>query len=212
VRLPFVQNLNNQKYQETLEMPVTHEQITELRAQLQRDRELIGKDEAAQPFLDFQERNIEALENKWAERDPVAALDHVLSEIENNEIGRDSATAEDLAAITLDIRENERTLEAVPVENRNTPLFKIAEQCIALQKKNCIALADKTDLQDRIFGVVESTKRLRAELEEVDRLIRANAELNLGATHAVFEHFRDSLMPALDSVLGKSLGDILSAS
>jgi hypothetical protein len=187
-------------------------QLQSLREQLQRDRELIGKSEGAKPYLDFQEQNIQALENKWAERNPVAALDHVLSEIEASEIGRDSATAEDLAAITEDIRENERTLEAVPAENRNTPLFKIAEQCIALQKKNCIALADKTDLQDRILGVIESTKRLRAELEEVDRLTQANAELNLGATRTVFEHFKNSLLPALNSVLDKSLGDILSAS
>jgi hypothetical protein len=192
-------------------MPVDFTQVQELRAQLQRDRELIGKSEGAQSYLDFQERNIEALENKWAERNPVAALDHVLSEIEASEIGRDSATAEDLAAITEDIRDNERTLEAVPAENRNTPLFKIAEQCIALQKRNCIALADKTDLQDRILSVVDSTKRLRAELEEVDRLIQANADLNLGATRTVFEHFRASLLPALNSVLDKSLADILSA-
>lgn len=192
-------------------MPVTKQQITDLRRQLAADRELIGNDEAAKPFLDFQERNIEDLENSWAKRDPIAALDHVLSEIENGEIGSDSATAEDPAAITSDIRQNERTLEAVPAENRNTSLFKIAEQCIALQKKNCIALANKSDLQDRILGVVESTKRLRAELGEVDRLIQANSELNLGATRTVFEHFKSSLLPALDSVLSKSLGDILTA-
>ena len=59
--------------------------------------------------------------------------------------------------------------------------------------------------------MVESTKHLRAELEEVDRLIQANAELNLGATRAVFEHFRDSLMPTLNLALGKSLGVILTA-
>ena len=192
-------------------MPVDLQQLQSLRAQLQRDQELIGKIEGAKPYLDFQERNIQSLENKWAETNPVAALDHVLSEIEASEIGRDSATAEDLAAIASEIRRNECTLEAVPAENRNTPLFKIAEQCIALQKKNVIALADKTNLQDRILSVVDSTKYLRAEFEQVDRLVRENSELDLGATAKVFRHFRESLTPALDSVLGKSLGDILSA-
>ncbi len=50
-------------------MSVTKEQITELRRQLAADRELIGNAEAAKPFLDFQERNIEDLENSWAKRD-----------------------------------------------------------------------------------------------------------------------------------------------
>ena len=193
-------------------MPLDLQQLQSLRAQLQRDRELIGQSEGVAPYLEFQERNIQDLENSWAKRNPIDALDHILSEVENSEIGRDSATAEDLAAITSDIRENERTLEAVPAENRNTPLFKIAKQCIALQKKNVIALADKSDLQERILGVIDSTKRLRAELEEVDRLIQANSELNLGATRTVFEHFRASLLPALDAVLSKSLVEILSAS
>ena len=192
-------------------MPVTLEKLKELRHTLESDRELIGNDERAKPFLDFQERNLQDLENGWARKNPIEALNEGLSEIEQTQIGKDSATAEDLAAIASDIRENERTLEAVPAESRNTPLFKIAEQCIALQKKNCIALADKSDLQDRILSVVESTKHLRAELNEVDRLIQANAEINLGAVAKVFEHFRASLVPALDSVLSKSLGDILTA-
>ncbi len=90
------------------------------------------------------------------------------------------------------------------------PLFKIAEKAIALLKSNCIALADKGDLQDRKIDVIERTKYLRAELEKVDRLIRKNAELNLGATAKVFQHFRETLAPVLDALLSKSLGDILS--
>jgi hypothetical protein len=108
-------------------MPVTKETILEMRRTLESDRELCGNDEAAKPFLDFQERNLQDLENSWAKRNPIAALDHVLSEIEADEIGRDSATGEEITELAADIRDNERTLEAVPAENRNTPLFKIAE-------------------------------------------------------------------------------------
>ena len=188
-------------------MAVTKKEILELRRQLRSDRELIGNDEAAKPFLDFQERNIEDLENSWAKRDPIAALDHVLSEIE---VGTDSATSEEISELAADIREWEAALETVPTENRGLPLFKIAERAVSILKQNCIALADKSDLQERILGVIDSTKRLRAELEEVTRLIYANAELNLGVTRTVFEHFRNCLLPALDSVLDKSLGDILA--
>jgi hypothetical protein len=189
-------------------MPVSKEQILALRRQLQSDRELIGNDEPAKPFLDFQERNIEDLENSWAKRDPVAALDHILSEIE---VGTDSATGEEITEIAAYIREWEAALATVPSENRALPLFKIAERAVGILKQNCVALADKTDLELRMIAVFDSTKQLRAELQEVDRLVRENSELNLGATRTVFEHFRDSLMPALDSVLNKSLGDILTA-
>ncbi len=192
-------------------MSVDFKQVRQLRLQLQSDRELIGNDEAAKPFLDFQDRNIEDLEASWAKRNPIDALDHVLSEIETNQIGRDSATGEEIPELAADIRDWEAALETVAPENRGLPLFKIAERAVSLLKQNCIALADKTDLQDRMIAVFESTKNLRAELNEVARLIQANSELNLGATAKVFQHFRESLTPALDSVLNKSLGDILSA-
>jgi hypothetical protein len=192
-------------------MPVSREQLLEMRRQLKADRELIGNDDAAKPFLEFQERNIETLEASWAKRNPIDALDHVLSEIENGEIGRDSATGEELHEITAEIREWEAALKTVPAENRGLPLFKIAEKAVSLLKQNCVALADKTDLELRMIAVFESTKHLRAELQEVDRLIRTNSELNLGATAKVFQHFKESLTPALDSVLNKSLGDILTA-
>ena len=192
-------------------MAVSKEQIIEMRRQLQGDCELIGNDDAAKPFLEFQERNIEDLEASWAKRNPIDALDHVLSEIETNQIGRDSATGEEIPELASDIREWEAALKTVPTENRGLPLFKIAEKAVSILKQNCVALADKTDLELRMIAVFESVKHLRAELNEVDRLIQANADLNLGATRTVFEHFRDSLMPAFNSVLGKSLGDILTA-
>jgi hypothetical protein len=192
-------------------MTVTLKELESLRAQLASYRKLCGSDKTAQQFLDVAERHLADVEASWAKRNPVDALDQALSDIENNQIGRDSATGEEITEIAADIRDWEKALQTVPVENRGLPLFKIAEKAVSLLKQNCVALADKTDLQDRILSVVDSTKRLRAELQEVNRLIEANSELNLGATRAVFEHFRASLLPALNSVLNKSLGDILTA-
>jgi len=191
---------------------VSKQQIAEMRTQLAADRELCGNSETAQSFLNLAETKLDEVEASWAKRNPVDALDFVLREIENGgEIGKDSATGDEIPELADDIRAWETALETVPFENRGLPLFKIAEKSIALLKKNCIALADKSDLQDRMIAVFERTKNLRAELDEVDRLLQANSDLNLGATVKVFQHFRDSLMPALDSVLNKSLGDILAA-
>jgi hypothetical protein len=191
-------------------MPVDFKQLQELRAQLAADRELCSNSAEAQRCLDGAERNIEDLENRWCERNPIAALDHVLSEIENNQIGRDSATSEEITGIAEDIREWETALKTVPTENRDLPLFKIAEKAVGILKQNCVALADKTDLELRMIAVFESTKSLRTELQEVDRLIQANAELNLGVTRTVFEYFRGTLAPVLESLLSKSLGHILT--
>src|SRR6266436_232471 len=192
-------------------MPVTLKELESLRAQLVSDRKLCGNGQTAQQFLDVAEWHLADVEASWAKRNPIDALDHVLGEIENGEIGRNSATTEEIPELAADIREWEAALQTVPAENRDLPLFKIAEKSTALLKQNCIALADKSDLQDRILSVVDSTKRLRAELQEVNRLVREHSELNLGATAKVFQYFRDSLTPALDSVLNKSLADILSA-
>ena len=191
-------------------MPVSKEQIAELRRQLAADRELCGNNQTAQGFLDIAEEELNQVEASWAKRDPIAALDHILSEIENGQIGTDSATDDELHEITAEIREWETALETVPTENRGLPLFKIAERAVSILKQNCIALADKTDLELRMIAVFESTKQLRAEFEQVDRR-RANSGVSLGATAKVFQHFKDSLMPALDSVLSKSLGEILTA-
>lgn len=139
-------------------------------------------------------------------------LNEGLSEIEQTQIGKDSVTGAELNEIIAETREFQGVVEAMPVENQDTPLYAAALRCMDMLKQNAVALADKTNLQERILSVVDSTKRLRAELEEVDRLIQANAELNLGATRTVFEHFKSSLLPVLDAVLNKSLADILSAS
>ncbi len=192
-------------------MPVTREQIADMRTQLAADRELCANSETAQAFLNLAESKLDEVETGWARLNPAEALDHVLSEIESNQIGKDSATGDEIPELADDIRTWETAPQTVPLENRDLPLFKIAEKSIALLKKNCIALADKSDLQDRMISVFERTKNLRAELDDVDRLIQENSDLNLGATVKVFQHFRDSLTPTLDSVLNKSLGDILAA-
>jgi hypothetical protein len=193
-------------------MPVTLKELESLRAQLVSDRKLCGNGQTAQQLLDVAERHLVDVEASWAKRNPVEALDHILSEIETNQIGSDSATSEEITEIAKDIREWETALQTVPAENRDLPLFKIAEKAVSILKQNCVALADKTDLEFRMIAVFESVKHLRAELNEVERLRRENSELNLGAVAKVFQYFRDSLTPALDSVLNKSLGDILSAS
>jgi hypothetical protein len=193
-------------------MPVSKETLLDMRRQLAEDRALCANSSEAQRMLDLAESKINEVESSWARRNPVEALNAGLDEIEAGQIGKDSATGEELNEIVSEVREFQEAIQTVPVENQDTPLYAAALRCMSILKRNAVALADKTDLQDRILGVVESTKYLRAEFHEVDRLIQAKAELNLGATHAVFEHFRDSLTPALDSVLNKSLGDILSAS
>lgn len=192
-------------------MPVTREQIADMRTQLAADRELCRNSETAQTFLNLAETKLDEVEASWAKRNPVDALDHVLNEIESNQIGKYSADRAEIIDLAADIRGWQAALETIPNENRNHPLFKIAEKAVGLLKQNCIAVASKSDLQDRMVGVFEATKNLREEIEEVARLVQVNSDISLGATAKVFQHFRDSLMPVLDSVLTASVGDILAA-
>jgi len=149
--------------------------------QLAADRELCGNSETAQAFLNLAETKLDEVETGWARPESCrTALDHVsLRKLKNGgEIGKDSATGDEIPELADDIRAWETALQTVPLEkSRLAAFFKIAEKSIALLKKNCIALADKSDLQDRMLAVFESTKNLRAELGEVDRLLQVNSDL-----------------------------------
>jgi hypothetical protein len=211
VQFPFIQNLNNQNIRRKFMPAINRETLDTMRRQLAEDRALCANSPEAQQMLDVAESKINEVEESYARRNPVEALNAGLDEIEAEQIGKDSATGEELNEIMADTREFQEAMETMPVENQDTPLYAAALRCMNILKRNAVALADKKSLNDRMVGVFDATKNLRKEIEETERLIRANAEIPLGATGAVFQHFKDNLLPVLDLVLTASVGDILAA-
>ena len=116
-------------------MPVSRQDITQLRAQLAEDRKFCANSDLAQRYLDSAEANLNAVEDSWARRNPLEALDEVLNGFE---IGSDTAAnSEELRAMAADLREWEAALEEIPVA---LPIYALADKYLRTLKQNYIAL------------------------------------------------------------------------
>ncbi len=105
-------------------MPVTLKELDSLRAQLAADRETCANSELAQKYQDAAETKLAEVEAGWARLNPVDALDHVLNEIESNQIGKYSSGRDEIRDLAADIRGWQAALETIPTGNRKHPLFK----------------------------------------------------------------------------------------
>ena len=119
-------------------------QIKELRDQLHRDRKLCANSDLAQKYLDSAEASLNAVEDSWARRNPLEAIDEVLGEVE---IGSDTATSEELRAMVADLHEWEAALGEIPTAHRNLPLYALAEKYLRTLKRNYVKLYRKNELE-----------------------------------------------------------------
>jgi hypothetical protein len=83
-------------------MPVSKEQIVEMRRTLEADRELCGNSALAQKYLDGAETKLNEVEEIWAKRNPLEALNGMLDEAQ---VGADTANSEELRAMVADLTE-----------------------------------------------------------------------------------------------------------
>jgi hypothetical protein len=112
-------------------MPVTHEQITELRAQLTADRDLCGNSPLAQKYLNECEEIQNALVLDLGER----------------LIGTDDASTEELKAIAADLNNWQEAFDAIPTSEHGTTSYKFAEACLRILKRNYVALFRKNEVE-----------------------------------------------------------------
>jgi len=117
-------------------MSVTHQELTQLRAQLAADRELCKGSDAAQTYLDGAESKLNEVEESWARRNPLEALDAVLDTVT---VGADIADSNELRAMVTDIREWQAALDDIGA-NRTLPLYALAERYLRTLKENYVAL------------------------------------------------------------------------
>jgi hypothetical protein len=132
-------------------MPVTLKELDGLRAQLAADRELCKNSGLAQQYLDSAEAKLDEAEASWAKRNPLETLTAISDEVE---IGFDTADSDDLRAMVADLNEWDAAVESVPVENRSTPLYTLAEKYLRTLKLNYVTLYEKNRLAELMSAEV----------------------------------------------------------
>ncbi len=113
-------------------MPVTKEQILEMRRTLESDRELCSNNPLAQKYLD----QCEEIQNSFA-------LD-----IAENLIGADDTNIAELESIAADLVRWQDAFDNIPATERESASYKVAEQCLGILKRNYVALYRKNELEN----------------------------------------------------------------
>jgi hypothetical protein len=112
-------------------MPVTKEDILQMRRTLESDRELCGNSPLAQKYLN----ECEEIQNSLA------------LELAKKLIGTDDASTEELKAIAADLNNWQDAFDAIPASEHGTTSYQFAEACSRILKRNYVALFRKHEAQ-----------------------------------------------------------------
>ncbi len=182
-------------------MPVTIEQVRQMRAQLKEDRVLCANSAEAQTWLDEAEGYLESLELDALRNDPENAW-QLLPEIEarlNREVPSEEHTAETIKAI----REVQGAIRA------NPPACDLASECLRILINHLDVLERKRMVSERVHTIVRNASDLREEIQECDAILKQNSDLRISA-ELVFSHVEKTLAPALSVALDTPLQDTVT--
>jgi hypothetical protein len=112
-------------------MPVSKEQIIEMRRTLESDRELCGNSPLAQAYLN----GCETLQNSLA-------LD-----VAERLIGTDDVDSAELKAMAADLHNWQEAFDAIPASEHGTTSYKFADACLRILKRNYVALFRKNEVE-----------------------------------------------------------------
>ena len=112
-------------------MPVSKEQIFEMRRTLESDREHCANSPLAQKYLD----GCEEIQNE------------LTLEVAENLIGTDDTNTTELESIAADLSRWQESFDAIPASEHGTTSHKFAEACLRILKRNYVALYRKNEIE-----------------------------------------------------------------